>query len=534
MSSLDQAPARKIRESGGPTTLVVGSVSDGFLLKRNGSGVDGLDPANLPGSLMLIEKKTVPSDTDTLSFTGIDGDADGSYLLVFQLIKGAAGFITYVIRPNGLTTNQKSYYNTLGVSTSTTTDMQIASSGGSIGDKVRGDCFIDALTGAFRTGRGEDNQYSAGTIYKTIRTQIWDDDSTNITSIDIVADTAAGIKAGSVFTLYRLSKSTGAGIGGGSGGGPGSDTTAFHENGDAFGEDCSIGLSDNHALTVKVNDHDIMKFEESGTMSYTGGRVLIGDDFTPLYANGDIVSIRKSLADQLLVSLRNSYGLGDGETSPASATIAVANDLGGATPHTTTLEIFNSTWTPGQDGVNPDESAVIAFGSVALRLLTQNDAPVLVSSNEKEIARFYEDVGSQAHEFVVEGAASRFAVIQAKTIGTAHTGYGARFMATNAEGKTLYISQPEDGVSTSWNDKADFATLSTDVGYGIRATVNHDNDSGWELAADGKLTVFAELGLNGSSPVAKGTITGSRGGNAALASLLTYLASRGDIVDSTS
>jgi hypothetical protein len=41
------------------------------------------------------------------------------------------------------------------------------------------------------------------------------------------------------------------------------------------------------------------------------------------------------------------------------------------------------------------------------------------------------------------------------------------------------------------------------------------------------------VGVNGSAPVAKGTITGSRGGNAALASLLAYLASRGDIVDST-
>lgn len=40
------------------------------------------------------------------------------------------------------------------------------------------------------------------------------------------------------------------------------------------------------------------------------------------------------------------------------------------------------------------------------------------------------------------------------------------------------------------------------------------------------------LGFWGSA-VAKGTVTGSRGGNAALASLLTYLASRGDLTDST-
>lgn len=41
------------------------------------------------------------------------------------------------------------------------------------------------------------------------------------------------------------------------------------------------------------------------------------------------------------------------------------------------------------------------------------------------------------------------------------------------------------------------------------------------------------VGVNGSAPVAKGTITGARGGNAALTSLLAYLASRGDIINNT-
>jgi hypothetical protein len=41
------------------------------------------------------------------------------------------------------------------------------------------------------------------------------------------------------------------------------------------------------------------------------------------------------------------------------------------------------------------------------------------------------------------------------------------------------------------------------------------------------------IGLNGATPVAKGTISGSKSDGTALASLLTYLASRGDITDST-
>lgn len=41
------------------------------------------------------------------------------------------------------------------------------------------------------------------------------------------------------------------------------------------------------------------------------------------------------------------------------------------------------------------------------------------------------------------------------------------------------------------------------------------------------------IGLNGATPIPKPTITGSKGGNAALASLLTALDSRGDITNST-
>lgn len=51
----------------------------------------------------------------------------------------------------------------------------------------------------------------------------------------------------------------------------------------------------------------------------------------------------------------------------------------------------------------------------------------------------------------------------------------------------------------------------------------------WEADASGTL-----VGFHGTAPIAKPTITGSRGGNAALASLLTALANYGIIVDSSS
>lgn len=53
------------------------------------------------------------------------------------------------------------------------------------------------------------------------------------------------------------------------------------------------------------------------------------------------------------------------------------------------------------------------------------------------------------------------------------------------------------------------------------------------INASGGATIPGSIGINGAAPPAKPAITGSRGGNAALASLLTGLASYGFITDNT-
>jgi hypothetical protein len=52
-------------------------------------------------------------------------------------------------------------------------------------------------------------------------------------------------------------------------------------------------------------------------------------------------------------------------------------------------------------------------------------------------------------------------------------------------------------------------------------------------AGGGGITFNANTGFNNATPIAKPTITGSRGGNAALANLLTQLASYGLLTDGT-
>lgn len=68
---------------------------------------------------------------------------------------------------------------------------------------------------------------------------------------------------------------------------------------------------------------------------------------------------------------------------------------------------------------------------------------------------------------------------------------------------------------------------STGVGYAFAAALPA------KLSVSGTLAVSGNVGFYGTAPAAKPTVTGSRGGNAALASLLTALASLGLITDST-
>jgi hypothetical protein len=101
-----------------------------------------------------------------------------------------------------------------------------------------------------------------------------------------------------------------------------------------------------------------------------------------------------------------------------------------------------------------------------------------------------------------------------------------KFRVEGANDANLLVTDgPNDAVAIGAATRADSAKLyvagkiSTSDEMEINGALNHDGST---------------IGLNGNTPVAKGTITGSRGGNAALASLLTFLASRGDITDSTS
>lgn len=77
-------------------------------------------------------------------------------------------------------------------------------------------------------------------------------------------------------------------------------------------------------------------------------------------------------------------------------------------------------------------------------------------------------------------------------------------------------------------DAALAVTTTGELDVGGALTVTGDT------ALTGSLAVAGTFGVNGATPAAKPAVTGSRGSNAALASLLTKLAAIGLITDSSS
>jgi hypothetical protein len=110
-----------------------------------------------------------------------------------------------------------------------------------------------------------------------------------------------------------------------------------------------------------------------------------------------------------------------------------------------------------------------------------------------------------------------------KTGDSTHIAFGSFY-----EGDTINSYQIENDGKHEWGDGGTFST-------------NLYSDTGGSLKTDGAFKIGAALahqgstvGFNNTTPISKPTVTGSRGSNAALASLCTALANLGLITNSTS
>lgn len=159
-------------------------------------------------ALELVESKDFAAAATSYTFSGLDGDADGDYLVEFRIVNAFAGAATITVRPNGATTNQLSKGTFFGTGSGTFSTSDLYISNATVVDAVgTGSYVISAASGKRRTLRGNvTNSESSTDLYGRDVAGMWDETATNITSLEFVCDQTDGIDTGSYIRLYRIRK----------------------------------------------------------------------------------------------------------------------------------------------------------------------------------------------------------------------------------------------------------------------------------------------------------------------------------------
>lgn len=168
------------------------------------------------------------------------------------------------------------------------------------------------------------------------------------------------------------------------------------------------------------------------------------------------------------------------------------------------------------------------FASDAMRINTAGTTALYIDSSQL-VGLGTATPGTRLHVFhtnATTNAVDNLQIISHDTSGTAAAGFGSA-LAFRLESSTTSDQDAArmkvEWVTATHASRAARGTLSAFYTSTERTCIQ------WEANA-----TVALVGFLGTAPVAKQTVTGSRGGNAALASLLTALATFGLITDSSS
>lgn len=161
-------------------------------------------------SWRLIYETDVTSAIQTLNITGLNGEVDIQYQIRCRFVAGAASS-NYWLRPNGDTTAAKYgvqdiYGSSTGAANAsqTTTGLGLEMGAGTTG-------FVNSFTGELHAKSGTQRQLLAvfgtgnsGTTIDYVRAVagVWNDTSSNITSLTIYSSVANGIGAGSHIEIW--------------------------------------------------------------------------------------------------------------------------------------------------------------------------------------------------------------------------------------------------------------------------------------------------------------------------------------------
>lgn len=201
----------------GTTWTRLAAGTSGYFLKTQGAAANPMwDSAGAAsGGLVLVEKKTITASAQDYTFSSLDGDTHGLYLLICSIQHGNAGTSLFDIRPNAATTNLigTRYYSTgSGVANTTLTTLNIGFAVGTteelfsrtliyarkVANSVARNRYFITEFNRFASGGNLDTGFIAGR---------WNETATNLTSLVVRGDQTTSLGNGSELFLYRYAQS---------------------------------------------------------------------------------------------------------------------------------------------------------------------------------------------------------------------------------------------------------------------------------------------------------------------------------------
>jgi hypothetical protein len=158
--------------------------------------------------LELIETKRIAASVGSVTFTGLNGNSDEQYILSGRIKNGQAGASFVTLRPNGIVAAQSTEKVTGiagAVAAANVADFRVAEPQSLFTSWIF--CKIAAKTGLPRyLFSTETQQRAAATASLFTFAGLWNDVTTNITSLGVFSSLALGLGAGTELTLYRLAR----------------------------------------------------------------------------------------------------------------------------------------------------------------------------------------------------------------------------------------------------------------------------------------------------------------------------------------
>lgn len=196
--------------SGQPTSYAI--VREiGTIITTGNSGIEFLDEIVLTAAADQVD---FGASGNGAFLRALDGDTDAVYIVEGTWVKGVAAASDLSLQPNNLATNQETSrvdsVNGGAASVGTFAGLHLATASATfVADDVIGfGARLAAETGEYRAFRSQAAAVGPG-VDSAVTTfgGGWSENSTNITSLRILCSEEDGIGAGSVFRLYRITKS---------------------------------------------------------------------------------------------------------------------------------------------------------------------------------------------------------------------------------------------------------------------------------------------------------------------------------------